>query len=122
MVPSMGKEMKHLAYFAAAALVGLAVSPASAETLSLICARANDSAGRHVVIDLTGGVVSNGAGYSAQRWVAVVTEKEVAWDENYASHRSRVSNHYVFDRQSNVLRGTDAAGHEMLNAACQKAS
>jgi len=106
----------------AAGIFALAGS-ASAETLDLTCTNTDGSQSYHVAINLVSGVVSNGAGYAARRWPGIVSDKDVSWDEVFDRHIGHVAHHYVFERASGVLRGTDMdSGHEILNLACRKTS
>jgi hypothetical protein len=101
-------------------------SRAFAETLDLNCLNADGSQSYHVAIDLGSGLVSNGAGYNARRWAAVVSDKEVAWDEVFDARVGHTAHHYVLERASGVLRGTDTAGggqgREILNLVGHKTS
>lgn len=101
--------------------IGVMASSAYAETLDLVCATASDSQPRSVVIDLTMALVFNGAGNDARRWPTRVTDKDVTWDEIFDSHIGHFANHYVYERASGALRGTDMAGHEILSDVCHKA-
>ena len=107
----------------AAAMFALGGS-ASAETLDLTCVNTDGSQSYHVAIDLESALVSNGAGYDARRWPAVVRDKDVTWDEVFDRRIGHTAHHYVFERASGVLRGTDmgSGGREILNLACRKAS
>jgi hypothetical protein len=99
---------------------------ARAETLDLACSTADGSRAYHVTIDLAAGLVSNEAGRSARRWAAVVTDKDVTWDEEFDDRIGHTANHYVFERSTGTLRGTDmqsgGSGREFLNAVCRNAS
>ena len=107
----------------AAAIFALGGS-ASAETLDLTCVNTDGSHSYRVAIDLESGLVSNGAGYDVRRWPAVVSDKDVAWDEVFDSRIGHIAHHYVFERASSVLRGTDMGngGREISNLACRKTS
>lgn len=99
---------------------------ASAEILDFNCLNADGSQSYHVAIDLASGLVSNGAGYSARRWAAVVSDKDVTWDEAFDARVGHTAHHYVLERATGVLQGTDTAGgrqgREMLNLVCHKTS
>jgi hypothetical protein len=96
---------------------------ASAETFDLNCARAAGSSAFRLTVDSGAGVVSNEGGLSGRRWPALVSDKDVIWDEVYNSRRGQIANHFVLDRATGALRGSDmASGSEILSAICQKAS
>lgn len=107
----------------AAAMFALSGS-ASAETLDLTCMNTDGSQSYHVAIDLAASLVSDGAGYDAKRWPVTVSDRDVMWDEVFDRHIGHTAHHYVFERASGVLRGTDTGngGREILNLACRKAS
>jgi non-canonical (house-cleaning) NTP pyrophosphatase len=54
---------------------------AHAETVALACTTADGSRTYRIEIDLAAGLVFNEAGYAARRWAAVVSDKDVTWDE-----------------------------------------
>jgi hypothetical protein len=96
---------------------------ASAETLDLNCARAAGSSAFRLIVDSGAGLVSDEGGPSGRRWAARVDDKNIIWDEVYDSRRGHFANHFVLDRATGVLRGTDTTkGGEILSAICQKAS
>ena len=101
-------------------------SGASAETLDLSCMPADSTQVHHIVVDLSSGLVFNDSDRGSRRWAAVITDKDVTWDEVYDSRAGHSANHYVLDRQAGTLHGTDVThggtGHEVVNAMCQKTS
>jgi hypothetical protein len=95
---------------------------AEAETLDLTCTLAGKADRRPLVIDLGTGLVSNGTGYDARRWAARITDQEIVWDEIFDSRLGHVRNHYVLDRPSGALHGTDLANgaREIASAVCSR--
>jgi hypothetical protein len=100
--------------------MGVLASNASAETLDLVCTLAGSSQTRAVAIDLATTLVVNGTGYEARRWPARVTDRDVTWDEIFDSRIGHSANHYVYERASGALHGTDVSGREVLSAVCHK--
>jgi hypothetical protein len=101
-------------------VMGVLASSATAETLDLICTLAGSSQVHPVTIDLATGLVANGTGYDARRWPARVTDHDVTWEESFDSRIGHSANHYVFERASGALRGTDVGGREVVSAVCHK--
>lgn len=98
-------------------------SNASAEILDFNCTLAGDSHSFRLTIDPTMGLVSNEGGNNGRRWAARVTEKDIAWDEVYDDRRGHVANHFVLDRTTGMLHGSDiSSSNEIANAICQKGS
>jgi hypothetical protein len=96
---------------------------APAETLDLNCARASGSPAFRLIVDSGTGLVSDESGLSGRRWGARVDDKNITWDEVYDSRRGHFAHHFVLDRATGALHGTDVTkGGEILSAVCQKAS
>jgi hypothetical protein len=96
---------------------------ASAETFDLHCAGPSGSPAFRLTVDSGTGLVSDESGLSGRRWGARVDDKNITWDEVYDSRRGHFANHFVFDRATGALHGTDVTkGGEILSAVCQKAS
>jgi hypothetical protein len=114
---------KNVLAFAALAVLFMA-GKAGAETLELTCTLADTGDRRPLAIDLGTGLVSNGMGYNARRWAARITDSEIAWDEIFDSRIGHVMNHYVLDRSSGALHGTDltnSSAREIARAVCSRA-
>jgi hypothetical protein len=102
-------------------VMGVLASNASAETLDLNCARAGGSSAFRLTVDPASGLVSNEGSLSGRRWAVLVNDKSITWDEVYDSRRGHIANHFVLDRATGTLRGTDVTnGGEILSAVCQK--
>ena len=108
------------------AIFGLALqSPiAVADSLDLSCATTDGSRTFGLTVDLSTGLVSNQGSNSGRRWAGRVTDGNVTWDEVYDERRGRIAEHFVLERPTGALHGTDIAGgssgRDILNAVCKK--
>jgi hypothetical protein len=102
-------------------LTGFA-SATAADTLDLACNSPDKAHDYRLFIDLASGLISSDAGQGARRWAAIITDKDVSWDEVYDSRIAHVAHHYVLDRATDTLHGTDmaGAGREIVTAVCAK--
>lgn len=97
---------------------------AVADSLELSCATAGGSHTFALSVDLSTGLVSNQGGYSGRRWARRVTDDDVTWNEVYDDRRGHVAQHFVLERPTGTLHGTDMAGGgsgtEILSAVCKE--
>ena len=108
---------------AMAGVLATAWMPASAEALDLSCTNADGSESYRLTVDLSSGLVSNGASRSGRRWAAVVNDKDITWDEVFDTRGGHTANRYLLDRASGTFRGTDLSRQEreILSLTCRKA-
>ncbi len=98
----------------------------SAEMLNFACSAPDNAHAYRLAIDLDSDLIASDSGQGARRWAAIITDKDVSWDEVYNSRIAHIAHHYVLDRATGALHATDLAhdgsAHGILSAACSKSS
>jgi hypothetical protein len=103
---------------------GINTSVTLADILDLSCATTDSSRTFGLTVDRSTRLVSNQSSYSGRQWAAHVSDQDVVWDEIYDDRRGHVTQHYVLERPTGALHGTNVAGaisgREILSAVCKK--